>query len=342
MFCVRALCTWLSCALLLCGGPVRAQEPQVRTSLQSSEPLWVGQATTLVVEILVPGYFASAAHFNLPDPAGVILLPPQDHPIVSNETEGDTVFSVQRHELHAWPMRAGEPVIPSFSIGISFKRNPLDAEGQPFTLSTEAIPLMVELPPGAENLGTVISARNLKVTENWQPEPGADPVVAGTTFTRSITFNAPDVPGMLFPVFPAEPIDGLGVYAKQQLQDRSERGDFIGQRRDEVTYICQHPGQFTVPAAQFTWFDLDSQQLRTETFPLQTFDVIVNPAMASPEAGSTSAALPRTESVSKIVLVFVMLGLLLVAGFRNHMRRLVVRVLAPFRPVHLQALNPPG
>lgn len=338
----RAWLVVMFCVSLLCNSLVQAQEPQVRTTLANQKPLWVGQATTLVVEILVPGYFASAAHFNLPDPAGVVLLPPQDHPLVSNETRDGTVYSVQRHELRAWPMRAGDPSIPPFTIGFSFKRHPLDPEGQPASVTTEAIPLTVNLPPGAENLGSVISARNLRVSETWQPEPATEPVKAGTAFTRSITFTAPDVPGMLFPEFPAEPIDGVGIYAKQQLQDHSDRGDFTGQRRDEITYILQRPGQFTVPAAQFTWFDLDSEQLRTESFAAQTFDVIVNPAMASSQAEGKSTEPPRRDSFVTIVLGVVLLAVLVLAGFRRRVRRLAARAAKPFRPVHLQPLNPLG
>ena len=55
------------------------------------------------------------------------------------------------------------------------------------------------LPPGAEGLGNVISARNLKVEETWKPELGKTTIKPGDAFTRTIIFSAPDLPGMGLP-----------------------------------------------------------------------------------------------------------------------------------------------
>jgi len=117
------------------------------------------------------------------------------------------------------------------------------------------------MPPGAENLGQVISARDLKIEETWRPEPGKENVMAGAAFTRTITFTAPDVPGMMFPPFPAGQIDGLGIYTKRQLLDQTDGGSLHGERRDVVTYVCKRAGEFTIPATQYTWFDRHSIHL---------------------------------------------------------------------------------
>ncbi|HET6564450.1 MAG TPA: hypothetical protein VFG52_03470 [Xanthomonadales bacterium] len=333
-------------ALLIFTVQVQSQEPLVRASVSgkhaSSDQLWVGQGVTLVVEVLVPGYFNSAVHFNLPDPAGVLLMPPQDHPLVSNEAIDGTEYTVQRLELRAWPMRAGDVNIPAFTASFSYKQNPLDEQGKPGTVTTPALQLSVQTPPGAENLGLVISARNLRVKESWQPEPGDDPVKAGSVYTRTIAWSAPDVPGLLFPPFPAGEVDGMGIYSKQNLQDRDERGVFTGERRDEISYVFQRPGQFTVPATQFTWFDLDSQQLRTESFAAQTFNVIVNPDMASGQAGTATGQPPKRGMAWQILLLMVVLASLVLASFSPRGRQQWHRLIAPFRPVHLEPLNPRG
>src|SRR5262245_28106181 len=49
-------------------GSLAAQEAKVRTSLATTGDLWVGQKVVVVVEVLAPGYFASAVSFDLPDP----------------------------------------------------------------------------------------------------------------------------------------------------------------------------------------------------------------------------------------------------------------------------------
>jgi len=138
--------------VLLCGHSL-AQDAKVRTSLETQDTIWVGQKVTVVVELLAPGYFASAASFDLPDPQGVLLLPPMGHPLLSSETIDGTSYTVQRHELSAYPMRAGAQSVPAFSVRFEFKRAPMDTNTIAATLKTDSMPFTVKMPPGAENLG---------------------------------------------------------------------------------------------------------------------------------------------------------------------------------------------
>lgn len=333
----RALVWLLLAGNLLCGALAAAQDVKVRVRLQGADEVWVGQQMILVVELLVPGYFASAASFDLPDPEGVLLMPPTRRPVVSAETIDGIDYSVQQHELRVWPMRAGAQDIPPLGVRFAYKRQPLDTEVIPASGSTPPMPFSVKQPPGAEQLGAVVSARELTVEEHWQPEPGDDSVKAGTAFTRTVTFRAPDVPGMVFPAFPADPIDGLGVYSKPQLLDEDDGITLVGVREERLTYIAKRPGQFSIPATRYTWFDLDSEQLRTVELPARTFTVIANPDMASAapgRAGEPSSPWLRAGLIAALLL------LSLIAATRRPLRRLLARMVAPLRPVHLQPLNP--
>jgi hypothetical protein len=140
-----------------------------------------------------------------------------------------------------------------------------------------------------ENLPSLISTREFHVQETWQPQP--QKVHVGDGFTRTVTLTAPDVPGMVFPPLPLAKVDGLAVYPKPPVvQDQIERGDFIGKRIDTVTYICERPGQFTLPALVIPWWDLQNQKLMQATLPAVTLEV---------EPGHTSnanAAAPTGEA----------------------------------------------
>ncbi|WP_187276609.1 BatD family protein [Parahaliea maris] len=330
----RWLGTWLG---LICLQPFAAagEGAQVRTHLQASDPIWAGQRIALFVELLAPGYFASAANFDLPDPQGLLLMPPADHPIVDSVTIDGTRYSVQRHELNAWAMRDGELRIPPVHVRFSYKANPLDKEEMSAAVTTDPVTLQIERPPGTEGMGIVISARNLRVEETWQPEPGTEAVLAGTAFKRSIRLSAADLPGMVFPTFPATEIDGLGVYSKQQVQDRINRGTLTGMRTDNITYLAKRPGQYTIAAARLQWYDLDAQQLKSVEFPARTLDVIANPEQAAAAGSSHSSSRADRGSVA-MALGFALLSAL--AGWQLYRRR--EQLIAPFRPVHLQPLNP--
>ncbi len=330
-------------SLLFCGSGW-AQEARVRASLATNDVVWVGQKVTVVIELLAPGIFAGAATFDLPDPRGMLLLPPAEHPTVVDKTIDGRNYTEQRHELSAFPMRAGAQSVPALTVRFAFKRAPLDTHVVPVTVTTPPLPFNVELPPGTEKLGNVISAKELKAEEEWNPEPGQTNVPAGAAFQRTVTFSAPEVSGMVFPPFPAGKIDGLGIYTQQQTQDHSERGTLTGTRREVITYLCQRPGHYIIPAARFIWFDLATRQLRTNEFPARKLTVIPNPAMASAAAPGDSVSPPMTvarpEERRTIIGIVSIVTISFLATLLWMTRRTWKPLLTCFRPVRLVQLNP--
>jgi hypothetical protein len=155
-------------------------------------------------------------------------------------------YTVQHHELAFFPMRPGVAQVPPFSV--RFESPPRFGE-QPVEHRLSTPPLQVEahMPPGAENLPGLIATRELRVNQTWQPQPQKAHV--GDGFTHTVMLTTPDMPGMAFPTLPLAKVDGLAVYPKPPVvQDQVERGDFTGKQVETVTYICERPGQFTLPA----------------------------------------------------------------------------------------------
>ena len=330
---------FLFIGLVVSLSPVAAQEAKVRASIETKSDVWVGQRVTVVVELLAPGYFASAASFQLPDPSGMLLIPPTGSPLVSSEEIDGAPYTVQRHELSVFARRGGPQTIPPLTARFQFKRQPLDKETIAATLKTEPLTFVTKVPAGSEKLGAVISARNLTAVETWKPKPGK--AKAGDAFTRTITFTAPDVPAMAFPPFQPGKIDGLGIYPKPpEVLDYSERGTLTGERRDTITYVCQRPGQFVIPASKLTWFDLDAQQLKTIDFPARTLEVAPNPAMAGAAPDSASRIFSLKWLIPAITALVALVGFAM-AFRRPAVRRIARLAIDPFRPVHLSPLNPP-
>lgn len=322
------------------GGNMQAQEPKVRASMASQEAAYVGQKVTLVVELLAPGFFASGATFDLPDPQGMLLMPPGGSPVVSSEEVDGVSYTVQRHEVAVLAQRAGEMVIPPLAVRFRYKRAPLDKDSRPAQVKTPEVKFTATQPPGTEKLGMVISARDLEVKEAWNPDPATAKPKAGDAFTRTVTFSAPDVPGMMFPPFHATAIDGIGIYPKDsEVHDHSERGSLTGQREDVVTYALQRPGTFTIPAVRFTWWDLDSKSPRTVDLPARTLTVAPSPTRPVLQSHTQTAPSVRTMN-SKTELVIACLVVTLAVFSIPRVRGVVGKFVALFRPVHLQPLNP--
>jgi hypothetical protein len=219
-------------------------------------------------------------------------------------------------------------------VRFQFKRHPLDKETVPAVVKTDSLRFTVKAPPSTERMGNLISARDLKVEETWTPKPGH--AKAGDAFTRTVTYSAPDVPGMAFPPFPAGKIDGMRIYPKPPVVlDEGERGELRGQRRDTFAYVCQRPGHFVVPAARLTWFDLDVQKLQVINFPAQSFEVAPNPAMAAATPVAPRLPVHYTAKFWAVIgIVLAVLAALLAPAWVWEW------ALAPFRPVRLSPLNP--
>jgi hypothetical protein len=313
---------------------------KVRTTLETKGAVWVGQHVTLAIELMSPGFFSGSPTFYLPQVPQVLLLQPNDRPVLGSETIDGASYTIQRHEFAIFAQHPGNVIIPSFQVRFSTRVG--TAQPAEHLVSTDAVSFEVKLPPGAEGLATLISARDLKATETWQPR--STKAKEGDAFTRTLTFSAPDVPSMAFPPFPTTEIPGIGVYAKDpRLVDQSERGVMRGERQDIITYVCQRPGRFVLPAARFTWWDLNRQQLRTVDFPARTFEVAANPAFSPPPNATISEkGWKWPPHLRELIVATAAVAIL--AGFAwwtNRHRPRWWKAIAFWRPIHLAPLNPP-
>ena len=317
------------------------QEPLVEARLSSEDPIWVGQKASMIVELKVPGFFSGTPAFDLPEVPGVILMPPQDRPLLGSETIASTSYTVQRHELGVFARSGGQHSIPSFRVRLGYKKSPLDKDKIAASVMTPAVLIDVRIPEGAEQLGNVISARDLEATDFWSNETNV--VLVGDALVRTIQFRAEDVPAIAVPPFPAPELDGVSVYRDEpDLVDKNERGVSHAERTDRLTYIFEEVGDFVIPGATLTWFDLESDELKTERLEARVLNVIANPELAA------TVSMEPTEQVSPDsdsllgggflwllgILFFVLVTIRLGGG------QWIVAGPNRFRPVHLASLKP--
>jgi hypothetical protein len=247
----------------------------------------------MIVELLTATTFASAPLFELPKIPGAILMQLEERPTLGTEKIDGESYTLQRHELSLFVMRPGVAQIPPFTV--RFESPPRYGEKPiEYRTTTPALQVEARMPPGAENLSGLIATHELQVHQTWHPQLQTAHV--GDAFTRTVTLTAPDVPGMVFPPLPLARVEGLAVYAKPPVvQDQVERGDLIGTRIETVTYICERPGHFTLPALIIPWWDLKNQQLMRVTLPAVTLKVEPG-SRQSQDATSAAAASGRSWS----------------------------------------------
>jgi hypothetical protein len=241
----------------------------LRAKVQLGE-VWLGQRVPVVIELLSPTIFSGVPTFDWPEIAGMTVIE-AGHPIVSSETIEGQPFNVQRHEFAVFTQAAGEVVIPPFAVRFA-RRDETGGGSVEVKGQTPELRFRAKRPPGSERLGYVITTDDFTVEESWNPQPG--PVAVGAVFKRTITQHAKDVAGMALAPASSDAPPGVRVYpGRPAVNDDLERGDFSGERSETVTYLCESPGSFTLPAQSFAWWNSTSAELQTKTLPAVTFEV---------------------------------------------------------------------
>jgi DNA polymerase III delta prime subunit len=126
-------------------------------------------------------------------------------------------------------------------------------------------------------------------------------------------------------------LEGLPGLAKTRAVKSLARNLESEFRPETVTYICEHPGQFTLPALVIPWWDLKNQQLMRVTLPAVTLEVEPGPVQSTDTTAPSAAAPGRWwlwwTLGAMLLLVAAMAGLwherraLLAAWERRHMQR---------------------
>jgi len=90
------------------------------------------------------------------------------------------------------------------------------------------------------------------------------------------------MPAMLLPPPNFSNPEGFAVYPEsQQIQDHTERREFIGECIDTVTYVSTQAGSFEIPELTLRWWDSSKGQWQTEKFPAHLLVVADNPVLAT-------------------------------------------------------------
>jgi hypothetical protein len=254
--------------------PITVRAPEAKA--------WIGQRAPFFVELRASGPFAGTASFDLPQLPGTVVMKIGNPVVSSQELEGQSWF-VQTHEFALFSQRPGPLEVPAFAVRFS-SRDGFTGPVKEVQAQTSAWTIAIERPPGSDRIGFLITTDAFTVTETWDPQPG--PAQVGAVFKRTIVQRAAQLSGMaLAPApAPAPAPEGIRLYrGDAEIKDRLERGDFLGERRETITYLLAKPGAFVLPASAYPWWNPKSRQLQSKTSPAVTFEVAPASAARRPE-----------------------------------------------------------
>lgn len=294
--------------------PVAVRVPQATA--------WIGQRVPFYVELRAPGSFEGTAAFDLPRLPGTLMMKVGNPVVSSQDFEGRSWF-VQTHEFALFSQNPGLLEVPAFSVRFA-GHDGFTGPAKDMQAKVPAWEVEIRRPPGSESIGFLITTESLDVTETWDPRPG--PAQVGAVFKRTIVQRSPNVSAMALAPAPAAAPDGVRVYAGQpEVEDKTERGEFLGERRETITYLFQKPGVVTLPAITYVWWNPERELLQSKRLPAVTVEV------AQPRVAETGKA--GTGRPARPWLLFVIAALVLGAWQR--------RRLWAWTRQGWEALNPP-
>lgn len=244
---------------------------EVVSAKLGEDEVWTGQAVPLIVTLYSPGPFSGTASFDFPELPRTTFVR-LGNPLVGNEKIGDASYFTQRHEFAIYTQRAGEIVIPAFGVRFAGKKTFLSA-AEPVEGFTQELSFRSTRPPGTEKLGVVVVARNMELSQTWQPD-AIGHVQAGDVIARTISRRATGTTAMMFPPVAIETPAGVRSYATGPIvQDSSERSTSLAMRSETIKYQFERAGTFQLPDISVAWWDPDTRELKRESLPGRLVDV---------------------------------------------------------------------
>ena len=243
---------------------------------------YTGQRLPFFVELRSKGSFGGATSFTPPEVPGTVIVKVGNPVVSSEQIEGESWF-VQSHEFALFSQEDGSVEIPDFPVHFGTR----EGFTGPVTEVDAKVPTIwvkIERPPGIDPDRFLVTTESLSVDEKWDPQPGGN-VETGAVFKRTITQSANNMTGMALAPAPAKAPEGIRVYTGDaQVTDKTERGEFSGQRIETITYLVQQPGSYTLPAIRYDWWNPATQQLQSKTLPGVAFTATAPPAPGAPQA----------------------------------------------------------
>jgi hypothetical protein len=258
---------------------------QVRSKIEPAGGIVARQKVALVLELATDRWFAGGTRIRIPEVPGLVILQTESFAANASEVREGHSWVLQRWTLDVYPQRAGEFRIPPVTLAISVSHETAgEVAGE---VPAPLVAFTAGLPTGLGQGDEWVAAPVFSVNQSFDRE--LENLAVGDAFEREIRFRAEGVMAMMLPAFEPRAHDGLAVYADPPaLENRSNRGVSSASRRQRISYVVEAPGNYTLPSADYYWWDTREKTLNLLSLPAVSFAV----AGVAPGPASAQGALP--------------------------------------------------
>ena len=232
----------------------------------------INQQVILYIEVVTPRWFTGGTRIAPIEIPNVVAK--QRNPLATNFTErkNGITWTHQRWEVTLYPQSEGTFVIPPTAVKVQASREGGgNASG---VLYTEPQRFNAITPSGLlSDDSDWVAGQDFTLEQEW--ESSNENLKAGDAITRTVTIKGADTLAMLIPeLIESTSNDRYQTYAQpNQLDDMQTRGNYLSERKESVVYVLQNGGKVTFPPITLTWWDTETQQLKSIKLEGNTFAV---------------------------------------------------------------------
>ena len=275
------------------------QSPVIHAKFVPASNIIVGQPVHLVVEVLVPNFFTGEPLFPTFELEDAIVVLPEEATENFNEKINGQSLSGIRRTYFLYPQQAGDFRLPSIQIVVPYAIAP--PKGTEAHLTLPQLSFHADVPAVARGLNYFLPTARLTMQQRWNAP--LNKLRVGDVVERSITVTVDKMQGMLIPPLPFEAPEGIKAYPEEpKVQNqKTDRGDFVQDMRvQSAKYFIQKEGDYTLPAIELKWWNLNTNRLVTATLPSVHFTAAPNPDYVTelpPELETATVVPPKPVSL---------------------------------------------
>jgi hypothetical protein len=268
---------------------LESQLPFVRARIEGRGDVWVGQAVTLNVEMIVPTWFTGAPKFTDLEVPNAVTLSPEAAVNFVVQSAGK-IFSAQGRRYLIFPQVKGKYTVPSAKVEVAYAL-PDGTSSPPATLASTPIQFEARLPPGAEGAKYYLTTSNFRISQSLDRK--VDSLKVGDAIIRTISMTAEDTVGMTLPHLTFDAPDGIRLYpGVPRISEKAERGKIEATRVETATYVLGKEGGYKLREIAILWWSPQTQKMNKAVLPSIEFKVEENP-------GSKTEVFASSEETEK-------------------------------------------
>ncbi len=184
-------------------------------------------------------------------------------------------FKIPPAEFNGKTVARGSSQFDSF-FNRRFGADPFDqvfGGGQTVRARADEIVVNVAAQPKDTLGGWWLPAKNIKLSDEWAPNPPQFRV--GEPVTRTLVLEADGLTAQQLPDVGQADIAGMKLYPDQPSKETAAHSNGVTAKKTlKIALIATRPGQLQLPPVEVTWWDTRRRALQVATLPARWVDVL--------------------------------------------------------------------